>query len=971
MKGRAYLFITMLMASQTLPTHAFTIFGYDVSRAWAVFRSYFGGMTPTRPAPIAPPLRPAPLVPTQISTPQRSQPATQAAAARRIAQLANHLAPEKQKSTDRIETTAATGSTITASDSLKLKALDLTRPDSFKIEMLLQNPYNIDPIITLALHTPIYRIDQNNLEVLLSNQEIAQELSPKVMAYFTNLISFIDTSLAPGTSEHLHLVKAELFLDNILRIYPELRAEFTSLISKRFDILMKSFQGQRLIRHILEHSQKEKKDIAATLLPKIMTYFKNSLPLMAGSSEKFVEIQGLFDDITRMFPETKEVFISLILERFDILIKSFEGQRLLKHLWEHSEVKTPFAHLAAKHFPTLAISYQGVDFLIKIITKYPDMAETFFPLALEYFNSLMKLSNGDRFFNIITNEVTYTHDNFTAVYNNLTKLIKHKAGFDFLINLINKHPQSMKELAQPKYFTDLILDKEGIHLLTTLINTLPESANEVGPLALEHFPTLTKTPDSVKLFHTIMDKSPDFTNEFNARLSQHFTKLIRHYQDISFLNAVINTAELTKKFTPFILENFMTLINSPEGIAFIINRITSYPKLSPELAPLALNNFDALIKSLAGIQLLQKIMDNDASTKDIFITKLFETQKLFYPFTDLNNAPFTQTKQLLKANVFSNYMALKTGGLIDYECCPELQTMIKQVIDLEAQEQAKRRYTFVHAHQWQYHFFQEIYTDLWNIIYRQSASAYRFVRFAEPPSSPWTSLEHILYIKEHEKMRWRLLDKSVKSYYAKNKTCQFHMLFMNYGLFVNTYGSNTGNYIKINQSENPINLDVTQLLQELKLEQYFHASELARLIQELKALQEEHKLVSQYGGGLLLSFTLEALKKAVYPVEGGGKKRTVHIQGIGETSDVQLILDTLRKAPERIQDSDKMEFVCVLSHDCTLIPNNGLDIYEFNAADQDKLAEWRKKKDVLMQYIKTIVDQKRTEQQAQQIKPKL
>ena len=42
----------------------------------------------------------------------------------------------------------------------------------------------------------------------------------------------------------------------------------------------------------------------------------------------------------------------------------------------------------------------------------------------------------------------------------------------------------------------------------------------------------------------------------------------------------------------------------------------------------------------------------------------------------------------------------------------------------------------------------------------------------------------------------------------------------------------------------------------------------------------------------------------------------------------------------------------------TLIPNNGLDIYEFNAADQDKLAAWRAKKNKLVAWIKERVNKR-------------
>lgn len=333
----------------------------------------------------------------------------------------------------------------------------------------------------------------------------------------------------------------------------------------------------------------------------------------------------------------------------------------------------------------------------------------------------------------------------------------------------------------------------------------------------------------------------------------------------------------------------------------------------------------------------------------------------FYPFNDLSNPPLTQTKQHLIANFLSKYIQLKRGGKIDYECCPELQAMTKRVIELEAQEQAKGRYTFVHAYKWPHHFYREIYTDLWKIAHNEPLVPYIFTRFAQLPQTPWMAWENFLQSREQEKVRHKLVSQGASSLRTE-RSYQYNMLYMNYALFANkTLGENTADYIKYNRSIAWIYFDPKDLIQEFEFARYLTPTDITHTVSELAKLKTDHEQLSAYGGGILLSFTPELLRQTVYPSKPFGFKRTVKIVNktgkVIITTDPKLILDTLRSAPETIQDSDDFLFVCILSSDLALIPNNGLDIYEFNAANQEALAQWRAKKDKLMQWIKNRIDQ--------------
>lgn len=193
----------------------------------------------------------------------------------------------------------------------------------------------------------------------------------------------------------------------------------------------------------------------------------------------------------------------------------------------------------------------------------------------------------------------------------------------------------------------------------------------------------------------------------------------------------------------------------------------------------------------------------------------------------------------------------------------------------------------------------------------------------------------------------------------EHKAGKTRLLFMNYSLFANSYGESSAAYIKDNRSIEHWTVNCFEFLQQLKLDHYFSHDELTSMCTQLNELYTEHTTLNKYGGGLLLSFTPEALLKSVYPGKPYGYRQSITIDGHGKTDNIKTVLDTLQTSPEKIKKSDSIPFVCILSYDCALMPHNGVDIYEFNAADQEKLAAWRIKKNKLMTWIKERVMEKR------------
>ncbi len=476
--------------------------------------------------------------------------------------------------------------------------------------------------------------------------------------------------------------------------------------------------------------------------------------------------------------------------------------------------------------------------------------------------------------------------------------------------------------------------------------------------AIDNFSQIWDTEAGYNTIKTILEHDPNAAQAFVQPAIDNFPLMCNNWNGWDILQEIIeHYPNAAQAFTKPAADNFPLMCDNGYGCYILQEIMKHYPASAQTFDQLVTYDNIFNINSHLLIELVKRSPDSQSpsniiqSIKPTFIQ--FITQS-FYPFTDLVEHK-TQTNQHLMVHLFDKFEHLSSEGYVNYQDNDELQKMTKLVINLEHKEQQKGRYTFVHAHQWAYHFYQELYTDLWGII-NERPSNYRFTRFKYPIKPSTESF--FAYIQKEQEVRTKIMTDAVDQYYTR-AGYQDRLLFMNYALFANYRGSNTGYYIKQNKSENSITINCNQFLSELHLNELLTQEELEYVRKQFSELQAEHATLSNYGGGLLLSFTPELMAQCVYPCDGGGPKRTVEIEGIGETSDPHIILDTLRTAPEKIVDSDNIEFVCILSHDSSLIPNNGLDVYEFNAADQDKLAAWRAKKDKLMVWIKECVDKRR------------
>ena len=124
---------------------------------------------------------------------------------------------------------------------------------------------------------------------------------------------------------------------------------------------------------------------------------------------------------------------------------------------------------------------------------------------------------------------------------------------------------------------------------------------------------------------------------------------------------------------------------------------------------------------------------------------------------------------------------------------------------------------------------------------------------------------------------------------------------------------------------------------------------------QLTDLEQEHNNLSKYGQMLLFAIPKDTIKDCVYLSKSGGSKERVFIDGVGNTDNINIIMETLNNNPEKIANTDNLEFVLVKTWDFALDPEkSGIKVFPFNAtdADSEKVKAFRAKEDELFQKIK-------------------
>ncbi len=256
---------------------------------------------------------------------------------------------------------------------------------------------------------------------------------------------------------------------------------------------------------------------------------------------------------------------------------------------------------------------------------------------------------------------------------------------------------------------------------------------------------------------------------------------------------------------------------------------------------------------------------------------------------------------------------------------PFIKDMIKQVLKKENELKADY-YTFIHGQRHEYLPQEQLHTFLQCVINKQKTNnQHLLLHVKESVADPEL-------LKQEKEIRKTLLKNG-----RTNDEERQRLLFVNWAFFANSsnLGSSSANYITADANVN----DYIQLTPE----RVFSLNNLEHLYpkyqHQLAQLQQEFEEITQRGTCILLAIPKEKIQKHIYLAYVGGPKRKITIEGIGETDDIVLIMKTLESTPEKIADTDKIEFCIPMTYDKkgALNPESGIKIFAFTAADKEKL----------------------------------
>jgi len=275
---------------------------------------------------------------------------------------------------------------------------------------------------------------------------------------------------------------------------------------------------------------------------------------------------------------------------------------------------------------------------------------------------------------------------------------------------------------------------------------------------------------------------------------------------------------------------------------------------------------------------------------------------------------------------------------------PFIKNMIENVIEKEI-ELKDDYYTFIHGQRHEYLPQEQLHTFLQCVINKQKANNnYLLLHEKELPADQES-------LKQEKEIRKNLLKAG-----RTNEEERQRLLFVNWAFFANSssLGSSSAHYIT---SDNNVNDYI-----HLTTEKVFSLNNLDHLYQkynnQLAQLQREFEEITQRGTCILLAIPKEKIQKHIYLADVYGSKRKILIEGIGETDDIALIMKTLESTPEKISDTDKIEFCIPMTYDQkgALNPESGIKIFAFTAADKEKLKAYYAHQQEIFEQIKKDIE---------------
>lgn len=536
-------------------------------------------------------------------------------------------------------------------------------------------------------------------------------------------------------------------------------------------------------------------------------------------------------------------------------------------------------------------------------------------------------------------------------------------------------------------------------LIKSIINATPTAD------ILHKDPSIFTFINDYLLSNNIYERDPSLINHLNSVLSQYFhqfsmkekiDKTSKGRLDILFYR-LMQTEEDKERLVSIAKENIYLTSEITILAQLLYDNLSSKNKdinLIDEVGQSILDNYAAIEKTEFGLILAGICLENNTLLQERFIKIIEQSITHVSPFTIALASKYSPCNPIIKnyleqqseQNKDKVVQSMKTLAYVDHckEECSLLEKIPKTRTLQHLQKEIKNIYpenpffrtklvlppTLIPHylfHQWQHHFSLydssigqmveniinkeiELKSDYYTFFHGQRKSYLPYIQlhtFLQKIFNEHNNNQHLLLhiaehpnqenIKNEKKLRNSLLNKGA-SYYEDYS----RLLFTNWAFFANAsscfFGSSSAHYVTHNTNAgDPIILTAEKVFITNNIHYLFqkYKNKIEKLIQDFEE-------ITQYGTCMLLAIPKKSIHKHIYLGTSGAKKTKINIEGIGETDDIAIIMKTLETTPEKIKNTDAMEFCIPMTYDKkgALNPESGIKIFALTAANPSALDVW-------------------------------
>ncbi len=794
----------------------------------------------------------------------------------------------------------------------------------------------------------------------------------QVISYIVNNFDRLIKSQA-GRSLIAMIIKSDL----------SARQQIISYIMNNFKRLIESWNRINLIENIMEKDP----DARQQIIPHIISNIK-----FAGSLDGRLFIE----DIIEKYPDVRQQIIPCIVNNFEKLIKSWDGILLIKVIIEkYPDVRQQIIQYIVSNFDRLIESFKGKYLIKNIVKNDPDVRQQITPCIVNNFEKLIESwEKGIDLINaIIENDPSARQQIIPRIVNNFDRLIEAKGGTFFIKVIIGKDPDARQQITPciVNNFEKLIKSWDGIYLIGDIIKKDSSARQQIAKWTISNVEKLIELERGRSLIKVIMESDPIARQQIIPCIVNNFEKLIKSWDGILLIKVIIeNDLSTRQQIIPRIINNFDRLVESYYGERLLIREIIEYPDVRQQIV-LSVAEFPYRWKAIihfiesesARAQILSCIKENYKETK---ITKLpliifchlceefphdeclrnklkkdsheYGIEGVIKRFCYLQSCPEKKNDRLKSSlptvkhieryrKIIIKLIGADFSFIRSDAFSSNFLSMLDRTFRKEVELEKSGYIAFKHGQRWGYGLSEKWFTTLWAITKEKSITDFIFLHV-----KPLVKDENLT---DETEMRERLL----MSGRSSNDDRQ-HLLFMNYALFGNTgnLGNSSVGYAAGNDNVGSINISLKNVFNYLGHKYIYKKYE-----KQLQELEQEYKGLSKYGSMVVIGVPEDKLADSVYLATDFGQKVKMYIEGIGETDDIKTIIVALRYAlPERIKNSDLLQFVLIMTQDKHggLNPESGIKVHLFDAADPEKLAVFRKKESLLLEQIKQEVEQEKS-----------